>query len=190
MTCKLSPTVVVTSVSLQGYDSDSVTVARVTVDVLDMDSFRSDDEELHHYIKVHFILSNLDSSSTLSVEDSLSPTEALHLNNTEWYKHSDFTDNLSGQEEDMGSTDKDGISGCVFNIDISNIVTSVNNGETWSCANMSFFTYVQIDALQMASDYEITVPEMAGNYTTGVVLENDESPYDQYGSSAIVMDYR
>tara|TARA_R110000796_G_scaffold62690_5_gene144591 strand:+ start:151 stop:729 length:579 start_codon:yes stop_codon:yes gene_type:complete len=190
MECKLSPTVVVTSISLQDYDSGGVTIARVTVDVEEMNSFRSDDEELKHYIKVHFILSNLDSSSTFSVEDSLSPTEALHLSNAEWYKASTLVSKLSGQEEYLGSTDEDGRSGCVFNIDISKIVTSANNGETWSCSNMSFFAYVQIDALQMASDYEITVPEMAGNYTTGVVLEDDEPPYDQYGSDSIVLDYR
>ena len=191
MACKkYSPTVVVTSISLQDYDSDGATIARVTVDVEELNSFRSDDEELKHYIKVHFILSNLDSSSTFSVEDSLSPTEALHLSNAEWYKASTLVSKLSGQEEYLGSTDEDGRSGCVFNIDISKIVTSANDGETWSCSNMSFFAYVQIDAQQMASDYEITVPEMAGNYTTGVVLEDDEPPYDQYGSDAIVLDYR
>tara|TARA_R110000765_G_C18646392_1_gene574970 strand:+ start:57 stop:638 length:582 start_codon:yes stop_codon:yes gene_type:complete len=191
MACKkYSPTVVVTSISLQDYDSDGVTIARVTVDVEEMNSFRSDDEKLKHYIKVHFILSNLDSSSTFSVEDSLSPTEALHLSNAEWYKASTLVSKLSGQKEDLGSTDEDGRSGCVFNIDISKIVTSTNDGETWSCSNMSFFAYVQIDAQQMASDYEITVPEMAGNYTTGVVLEDDERPYDQYGSDSIVLDYR
>jgi hypothetical protein len=40
---------------------------------------------------------------------------------------------------------------------------------------MSFFAYIQIDAVQMASDHEITVSGMAGNYTTGVILEDNEA---------------
>ena len=40
---------------------------------------------------------------------------------------------------------------------------------------MSFFAYIQIDAVQMESDHEITVSGMAGNYTTGVILEDNEN---------------
>jgi|ETNvirenome_6_85_1030632.scaffolds.fasta_scaffold96075_1 hypothetical protein len=190
MTCKLSPTVAVTSISLQDYDSDGVTIARVTVDVEEMNSFRSDDEELKHYIKVHFILTNLSFDGSLAAEYLTDGNHINTIDNYDWYDTWTHQHNTVGQKEDLGSTDEDGRSGCVFNIDISKLVTSANDGETWSCSNMSFFAYVQIDAQQMASDYKIAVPEMAGNYTTGVILEDDEPPYDQYGSDAIVLDYR
>ena len=109
MECKLSPTVVVTSISLQDYDSGGVTIARVTVDVEEMNSFRSDDEELKHYIKVHFILSNLDSSSTFSVEDSLSPTEALHLSNAECTRQALSSVNLADKKSIWEALTKMGV---------------------------------------------------------------------------------
>jgi hypothetical protein len=167
MTSKLSPTVVIKSVTL----TDSP-IATVTAEIVDMDSFRLNDEELQQYIKAYCILSNseLEHWSQADQAETALSTEQ-HLTDSEWYKQESNLEWWSGQKI---STDFNSNT-CTFEIDIEDIVTPNGDGTSWSCSNMSFFAYVQIDAQQMASDYEITVPEMAGNYTTGVILEDNES---------------
>jgi len=167
MTCKLSPTVVVTRVTLT-----DETKAKIEAKIVDMDSFRANDEELQQYIKAYCILSNseLEHWSQADQAETALSTEQ-HLTDSEWYNQESNLLWWSGQKisPDFNSDT------CTFEIDIEDIVDTANwTQESWSCSNMSFFAYIQIDAQQMASDYEITVSEMAGNYTTGVVLKDND----------------
>jgi|TARA_R110000824_G_C14823308_1_gene636984 hypothetical protein len=159
MESKLSPTVVIKSVTLT--DSPS---AKVVAEIVDMDSFRLDDEELQQYIKAYCILTN----STTTIPDFLAG--GSHIDNPEWYDSYTYGNLADGQKI---STDFNSNT-CTFEIDIEDIVTPNSDGTSWSCSNMSFFAYIQIDAEQIASDHEITVSGMAGNYTTGVILEDNE----------------
>jgi hypothetical protein len=161
MTSKLSPTVVIKSVTL----TDSP-IATVTAEIVDMDSFRLNDEELQQYIKAYCILTN---STSAAIPDFLAG--GSHIDNPEWYDSQTYGDIADGQKI---STDFNSNT-CTFEIEMPNIVTLNSDGTSWSCSNMSFFAYIQIDAVQMESDHEITVSGMAGNYTTGVILEDNEN---------------
>ena len=63
MECKLSPTVVIRSVTL----TDSP-IATVKAEIVDMDSFRLNDEELQQYIKAYCILTNLSFDGSIAAE--------------------------------------------------------------------------------------------------------------------------
>lgn len=164
MECKLSPTVVVKSVTL----TDD-TIAMVTAEIVDMDSFRLNDEELQQYIEAYCILVADDSIVLAEIHFQLN----THLFSPDWYD-SNFMGGYGIASGQKISTDFNSNT-CTFEIDIENIVTPNSDGTSWSCSNMSFFAYIQINAVQMASDHEITVSGMAGNYTTGVILEDNES---------------
>ena len=163
MQCKLSPTVDVTSVTL----TDD-TIVTVKANIVDMDSFRLNDEDLQQYIKAYCILTN---STSAAIPDFLAG--GSHIDSPEWYNSHMYGGLADGQKV---STDFNSNT-CTFEIDIGGeqgIATQNSDGTSWSCSNMSFFAYIQIDAPQMVSDYKITVSGMAGNYTTGVILEGNE----------------
>ena len=164
MESKLSATVVIQSVTL----TDD-TIVTVKANVVDMDSFRLNDEDLQQYIKAYCILTN---STSAAIPDFLAG--GSHIDSPEWYDGQTYGNLADGQKI---STDFNSNT-CTFEIDIGGeqgIATQNSDGTSWSCSNMSFFAYIQIDAEQMASDHEITVSGMAGNYTTGVILEDNEA---------------